>query len=70
MFAEILQPVSVFLLLHQWTPLHMAAQNGNVDVVRFLVDKGANVNLKGYYGVSNAVLGRSVASSDFWQNTR
>jgi len=47
----------------------MAAQNGNVDVVRFLVDKGADVNVKRYW-VSNAVLGRSVASSDFWQNTR
>jgi ankyrin repeat protein len=27
-----------------WTPLHWAAVYGHVDAVRYLVDKGANIN--------------------------
>ena len=35
----------------QYTPLHMAAWNGNLDVVRYLMDKGADVNAKKDDGV-------------------
>ena len=33
---------SVSLPLHQYTPLHFAADEGQVDTVRCLVDKGAD----------------------------
>ena len=28
------------------TPLHLAARRGHVDIVRYLVDKGADINIK------------------------
>ena len=31
---------------HQKTPLHLAAYAGHVDIVRCLVDKGADFNIK------------------------
>ena len=34
------------------TPLHCAAPHGHVDVVRYLVDKGADLNIKDEDGVS------------------
>ena len=37
---------------HQWTPLHLAATSGHVDIARLLVDKGANINGKDNGGVS------------------
>jgi len=39
--------------LHQWTPLHAAAAEGNTDVVRFLADRGADVNIKDERWVSD-----------------
>ena len=41
-----------FISLHQWTPLHVAAYRRNVDAMNFLVDKGADVNIKDEYEVS------------------
>ena len=41
-----------FVSFHQRTPLHMAAQSGHADMVRYLSDKGANVNIKDNDGVS------------------
>ena len=38
--------------LHQWTPLYMAAEGGHEEMVRFLVDKGADINIKDNNGVS------------------
>ena len=32
---------------HQHTPLHDAAHKGHVDIVRYLVEQGANINIKG-----------------------
>ena len=37
---------------HQMTPLHLAAHGGNVDTVKYLVDKGADTNIKDRWGVS------------------
>ena len=37
---------SVSLPLHQYTPLHLAADGGQVDTVRSLVDKGADTNVR------------------------
>ena len=34
------------------TPLHLAARQGHVDIVRYLVDKGADLNIKDEDGVS------------------
>ena len=31
---------------HQLTPLHFAVRHGNVDIVRYLVDNGADLNTK------------------------
>lgn len=40
------------LSLHQWTPLHCAADKGNADIVKFLSDKVPDVNIKDKEGVS------------------
>ena len=37
---------------HQRTPLHKAAGSGKVDVVRYFMGKGADVNVKDKDGVS------------------
>ena len=38
---------------HQFTPLHDAAHKGHVDIVRCLVEQGADINIKvGVEGVS------------------
>ena len=36
----------------QNTPLHLAAKEGSYNVVRYLVDKGADVNIRNQFGVS------------------
>ena len=42
------KPCSTFFINspHQYTPLHLAAEGGHVDTVRYLVDKGADLNIK------------------------
>ena len=38
---------------HQMSPLHWAADGGHVNTVKFLIEKGADVNFKDdYYGVN------------------
>ena len=36
----------MFLQIHQ-TPLHLAAFGGHTDIVKILIEKGADVNAKG-----------------------
>ena len=36
----------LFYFPHQETPLHWAARARDVDIVRYLVDKGADINIK------------------------
>ena len=36
-----------FVFLHQWTPLHVAASKGTVEIVRCLVEDGnADITIK------------------------
>ena len=37
---------------HQYTPLHVAAEEGHTDSVQCLIDKGAEINIKDNAGVS------------------
>ena len=41
-----------FLYPHQRTPLHQAAYRGNTDIVQYLTEKGADINIKDDNGVS------------------
>ena len=43
------------------TPLHVAAANGHFEeIIGYLVDKGATINVKGNDGVSLYYWGRSI----------
>jgi len=42
----------IFTFSHQWTPLYVAADRGTIDMVRYFGDKGADVNVKTWKGVS------------------
>ena len=42
----------LFAFHHQWPPLHLAAEQGRIDVVIYLVEKGANIHSKVDDGVS------------------
>ena len=37
---------------HQYTPLHKAAYEGHVDIVRYFVEQDAHINIKDDLGVS------------------
>ena len=37
---------------HQYTPLHNAAHKGHMHIVRYLVEQGADINIKDKNGVS------------------
>ena len=39
------------LFLHQMTPLHAAAEKGCFNIIKPLVDKGANINIEDNDGV-------------------
>ena len=41
-----------FTSVHQVTPLLLATNEGYVDMVICLVDKGADINIQGFKGVS------------------
>ena len=45
------------LSLHQMTPLHVAAEKGeSLDIVEYLIRKGADINIKDENGVSKTIL--------------
>jgi len=35
-----------------WYPLHLAAQTGHLEIIRFLVDQGADINARGPWGIT------------------
>ena len=43
---------TMFLSIIQSTPMHMAAERGHNDILRYLGKKGANVSAKDIDGVS------------------
>ena len=46
-------PCSTFIYSsHQHTPLHNAARDGHVDIVRYLVEQDVDINIKDQNGVS------------------
>ena len=49
-----LKSVKYFLLfLHQWTPLHVAADKGRCEyILGYLVDNGADINIEDNKGVN------------------
>ena len=51
-WSFIVDHVMFVLSHHQWSPLHWAADGGHVDTVKYLIDKGAEVNSKDGFGVS------------------
>ena len=40
-----------FISLHQTTYLHLAFEGGHMNTVKYLVDKGADINTKDDHGV-------------------
>ena len=40
----VVNPFLCTFFSHQWTPLYCAAVNGNVEMVRYLHGKGADIN--------------------------
>ena len=42
----------LFVFLYQMTYLHLAVEGGYMNTVTYLVDKGANINIKNDHGVS------------------
>ena len=45
----------LYVSYHQKSPLCEAATGGNIDILRYLADKGADVNIKNDSGVSECV---------------
>ena len=45
---------SVFL--HQMTPLHVAAETGRCEILRYLIDKGGDISIKDEDGVSSIIM--------------
>ena len=51
-WSFIVDHVMFVLSTHQMTPLHWAADGGQVHTVKYLIDKGAEVNSQDEWGVS------------------
>ena len=45
-----------FFSLYQMTPLHLAAERGSIEIVRYLVEQGASINIQDNNGVSVTIL--------------
>ena len=41
-----------FISLHQMTPLHIAVEGAHTEIVKYLVDREADINIKDYNGVN------------------
>ena len=42
----------LFLFLYQMTPLHLAAESGHINKVKYLCDEGADINIQDNDGVN------------------
>ena len=42
--------------LYQMTPLHLAAERGSIRIVKYLVEQGAEINIRDNNGVSVTIL--------------
>ena len=42
--------------LYQGTPIHRAAGKGHLDTMNYLIEKGASINIKDEYGVSEVMI--------------
>ena len=57
-----------YFLFHQQTPLHLAAERGRFEnTLKYLVDKGADINIKENYGVSIILLTQHYCESTIHQ---
>ena len=46
----------MYLLIYQWTPLHTAAGQGDLDAANFIANRVADINVKDKNGVSMDVV--------------
>ena len=52
-YLEVSRLLLSFLIIHQWTPLHVAAERGRCEkILGDLVDKGGDINTKDNKGVN------------------
>jgi ankyrin repeat protein len=51
-----------------YTSLHLASQNGHLEVVKFLVEKGANINASREFssGTSDSIMGAHINFREGW----
>jgi ankyrin repeat protein len=49
---------------HGWTPLHAAAQNGNLEIIEILLQNGADPSIKNEEGVTALDLARKQNRTD------
>ena len=47
-----LQYIHLAIKQEQWSPLHVASENGFVDIVELLIDCGTNPNIQNKVGTS------------------
>lgn len=52
LFTSFATCIFEFVSRHQWTPLHVAADNGHKNILEYLVKKPVDINIKDDDGVS------------------
>lgn len=63
--AEMKQdPASINAVLEGFTPLHLVSMVGNLDLAKFLVDNGADVNALDFEGYSPLVRAKANRNED------
>ena len=49
---------------YEWTPLHCASDSGHLEIVKYLIENGADVNAK-----NTITLRRMILFSKLWMGT-